>query len=164
MQFRYWQAVQLRLVPSIASSIFSDMMQPYGGDVTIVQEVTPRDLAGPFCSPTISVIRNLLARCDCRTFPNLDRVCVQCVVERTVDACVEAVARVAKREHGCLATGDGNDDGSGGVDGDPSGDGGGDGERGAVAKVLRRAPLFLWTDSPLHSPPPGRLMSGDVLR
>jgi TAG lipase / steryl ester hydrolase / phospholipase A2 / LPA acyltransferase len=174
-QFRYWQALQLRLVPSIVSSLFPHMMQPYEGDVTIVPEVNGRDLAGLFRNPTAAVVRDFLVRGERQTFPKLDRVRMQCVVERTLDACVEAVARVAKRERGTAAAskaGENADAHGGGCDGEAVSDGeGGFGtgrNSGARmvdgAKALGRAPSWLWTDSPSHSPPPGRSLSWDNWR
>jgi TAG lipase / steryl ester hydrolase / phospholipase A2 / LPA acyltransferase len=94
-QFRYWQALQLRLVPKVISQIFPHMLQPYEGDVTIMPEVNLRDLAQLFRNPTTKTIREFLRRGELQTFPKLDRVRLQCLIERTLDVCVDVVARAS---------------------------------------------------------------------
>jgi predicted acylesterase/phospholipase RssA len=94
-QFRYWQALQLRLVPRLVSSLFPHMLQPYEGDVTIMPEVNLRDLMRLFNNPTVADVRDYLIRGERQTFPELDRLRLHCLIERTLDGCVEAAAHSA---------------------------------------------------------------------
>jgi TAG lipase / steryl ester hydrolase / phospholipase A2 / LPA acyltransferase len=98
-QFRYWQALQLRLVPRIVSSIFPHMLQPYEGDVTIMPEVNLRDLMRLFKNPTKADVRDYLIRGERQAFVELDRLRLHCLIERTLDGCIEAAAQVKGKDH-----------------------------------------------------------------
>lgn len=140
--FRYWQALQLRLVPSVLSALFPHMLQPYEGDITIMPEVNGSDIGGLFSNPDVALVREFLRRGERQTFPKLDRVRQQCLVERTLDACVDIMARTAKIER---------KDSSPGVVGSRDFDD----DRLLVPEIdvpsiesLGRVPSWLWADSP----------------
>lgn len=133
LQFRYWQALQLKLVPRVISSLFPHMMQPYEGDVTIMPEVSFRDLFGLFRNPTPEAVHRFLLRGERQTFPKLDRVRLQCIIERTLDACVDIVAREARHMQkrsmpGCCSLTD-------------------DYCRNELQSSFGRAPSWLWVES-----------------
>lgn len=93
LQFRYWQATQLNLVPRFLSAIFPHFMQPYEGDVTIMPEVTPGDIRRLLQNPSIEQIQDCILRGQQSAFPYLDRIRRQCIIEKALDASVEHVAR-----------------------------------------------------------------------
>lgn len=152
-QFRYWQALQLRLVPRVVSSLFPHMTQPYEGDVTLMPEVNVRDLMGLFTNPTIEVVRDFIQRGERAMFPKLERVRLQCLVERTLDSCVDTVVREEKRmqsvvgpaNHRELDVGDELD------------------IEQRKHRVLGRVPSWLWVES-AGTPPPEPSQSGDSTR
>lgn len=92
VQFRYWQALQLKLVPRVISSLFPHIMQPYEGDVTIMPEVSFRDLFNLFRNPTTEAVHRFITRGERQTYPNLDRIRLQCLVEKVLDQCADIVA------------------------------------------------------------------------
>lgn len=91
-QFRYWQALQLKLIPRIVSHLFPHMLQPYEGDVTIMPEVTMTDISRLFRNPPTETVLYFLRRGELQTFPKLDRVRLHCLIERSLEACVDHVA------------------------------------------------------------------------
>lgn len=99
LQFRYWQALQLNLVPRFLSAIFPHFMQPYEGDVTIMPEISPSDLRRLLCNPTLETVKDSIRRGEKHTFPFLDRIRRQCIIEKALDASVEHVARIQRGEH-----------------------------------------------------------------
>lgn len=96
LQFRYWQMLQMGLVPKLVASIFPHFMQPYAGDVTIMPDVRLADLANLLSNPSLDTVWRYARRGEVQTFPFVERIRIQCVVERTLDAAVEQVALQAK--------------------------------------------------------------------
>ncbi len=104
LQFRYWQATQLNLVPRFLSAVFPHFMQPYEGDVTIFPEVNLTDIKRLLRNPTAPVVRECIRRGELTTFPFLDRIRRQCIIERALDASVEHVARMQRPSNESFAT------------------------------------------------------------
>lgn len=100
LQFRYWQALQLNLVPRFLAAIFPHFMQPYEGDITIMPEIHPSDLRRLLCNPTLESVKDTIRRGEKQTFPFLDRIRRQCIIEKALDASVEHVARMHRGEDG----------------------------------------------------------------
>lgn len=96
LQFRYWQAMQMGLIPKLLSSIFPHFMQPYAGDVTIMPEVRFSDLGRLLSNPTADAVLDYIRRGEIHTFPYLDRIRLHCLIERTLDQSVEYVATMAR--------------------------------------------------------------------
>ena len=97
LQFRYWQASQMGLVPRLVTSIFPHFMQPYAGDVTIMPDVRWSDLTRLLRNPTVETVLGFIKRGEIQTFPFLDRIRLHCQVEQTLDAAVEHVAKSARK-------------------------------------------------------------------
>lgn len=96
LQFRYWQALQMGLVPKLLTSIFPHFMQPYAGDVTIMPDVRLSDLTKLLRNPTAESVQGFIRRGEIQTFPFLDRIRLHCLIEQTLDKSVEYVATAAK--------------------------------------------------------------------
>lgn len=96
LQFRYWQLLQIGLVPRLLTSIFPHFMQPYAGDVTIMPDVRLADLLNLLRNPTPESIMGTLRRGEIQTFPFLDRIRLHCLIEQTLDTSVECVATMAQ--------------------------------------------------------------------
>lgn len=96
LQFRYWQALQMGLVPKLLTSIFPHFMQPYAGDVTIMPDVRLSDLTKLLRNPTPESVHGFIRRGEVQTFPFLDRIRLHCLVEQTLDTSVEFVATAAR--------------------------------------------------------------------
>ncbi len=97
IQFRYWQALQLNLVPRIIAAIFPHFIQPYEGDVTIMPDVSLTDLLRLLRNPNVRTLKHCIERGERQTFPFLDRIRRQCVIEKALDASVEHVARTSSK-------------------------------------------------------------------
>lgn len=95
-QFRYWQALQMGLVPKLLTSIFPHFMQPYAGDVTIMPDIRVSDLTRLLSNPTSESIQGFIRRGEVHTFPFMDRIRLHCLIEQTLDRSVESVAAAAK--------------------------------------------------------------------
>ncbi|PXF47544.1 Triacylglycerol lipase SDP1 [Gracilariopsis chorda] len=98
LQFRYWQAMQMGLIPKLLSSIFPHFMQPYAGDVTIMPEVRLSDLGRLLSNPTRDAVLDYIRRGEIHAFPYLDRIRLHCLIERTLDQSVEYVATMARSD------------------------------------------------------------------
>lgn len=98
LQFRYWQALHMGLVPRLLTAIFPHFMQPYAGDVTIMPDVRLCDLTKLFSNPTASLVKQFLKRGELQTYPYVDCVRLHCSIERALEKCVEHVARMPKTE------------------------------------------------------------------
>lgn len=96
LQFRYWQALQMGLVPKILTSIFPHFMQPYAGDVTIMPDVRLSDLTKLLRNPSRESVHGFIRRGELQTFPFLDRIRLHCLIEQTLDNSVEFVAAAGK--------------------------------------------------------------------
>lgn len=100
LQFRYWQALQMGLVPRVLSAIFPHFMQPYAGDVTIMPDVRLSDLRKLMQNPTPELVRHLMYRGEMQTYPYVDSVRLNCSIERALDKCVEHIASIPKHDEG----------------------------------------------------------------
>lgn len=104
LQFRYWQALQMGLVPRMLSAIFPHFMQPYAGDVTIMPDVRLSDLRKLMQNPTPELVKQLMRRGEMQTYPYVDSVRLNCSIERALDKCVEYIAAIPKHEEGLRST------------------------------------------------------------
>ena len=144
LQFRYWQLLQMGLVPKLLRSIFPHFMQPYAGDVTIMPDIRLMDLQNLLQNPTPESIKGTVRRGEVQTFPFIDRIRQHCLIEQTLETAVECVATMAHEV----------------VDNKPE----------AVSKkataqrtpVFGRVPDWLWTDT--RSMPPAGSMSSMAQR
>eukprot|EP00172_Hildenbrandia_rubra_P004252 Plantae.Rhodophyta-Hildenbrandia_rubra.ctg8214.p1 GENE.Plantae.Rhodophyta-Hildenbrandia_rubra.ctg8214~~Plantae.Rhodophyta-Hildenbrandia_rubra.ctg8214.p1 ORF type:complete len:795 (-),score=164.91 Plantae.Rhodophyta-Hildenbrandia_rubra.ctg8214:6482-8866(-) len=91
-QFRYWQLMQLQVIPRLVSSIFPHFVQPYEGDVTIMPRVSFRDIRRLLTNPTREDVRDCIRRGEQQTFEKIDRIRLHCLIERTLEAAIESVA------------------------------------------------------------------------
>lgn len=98
LQFRYWQALQMGLVPRLLSSIFPHFMQPYAGDVTIMPDIRLSDLSMLMHNPTTEMLKDFMKRGEVQTYPYIDCIRLHCSIERALDKCVEYVATMAKED------------------------------------------------------------------
>lgn len=98
LQFRYWQAMQLGLIPRLLSAIFPHFMQPYAGDVTIMPDIRLSDLSMLMRNPTPELLKDFMKRGELQTYPYIDCVRLHCSIERALDKCVEYVATMTKED------------------------------------------------------------------
>lgn len=175
VQFRYWQLLQMGLVPKLVSAIFPHFMQPYAGDVTIMPHVRLTDLTVLMKNPTHELVVDFLNRGALQTYPYIDVVRLHCSIERVLDKCVEQVATTATttgkevhdRMNGLRGRGDNNgndrmngegevDDNGDSCEGDSNKDGKGDSERNSREwpslssgsfGLFGRVPSWLWLDA-----------------
>lgn len=55
--------------------------------------ITWEDLTKLLTNPTTAYIRNCIRRGEKRTFPNIDRIRLHCLIERTLEAAIETLAQ-----------------------------------------------------------------------
>ncbi|CDF40708.1 unnamed protein product [Chondrus crispus] len=103
-QFRYWQLLQMGMVPKLLTAIFPHFMQPYAGDVTIMPDVRLSDLTKLLRNPTSESVHGSIRRGEIQTFPFLDRIRLHCLIEQTLDRSVESVATAAKGDETPLSS------------------------------------------------------------
>ncbi|GAB0495262.1 hypothetical protein MMPV_006561 [Pyropia vietnamensis] len=145
-QLRYWQASQLGLLPQFLRSLFPVLVQPYQGDVTIMSPVQVTDLARLFQNPTPASVHSAMRAGEALTWPAIHIIRHHCLLERTLERCVEAVARAAALDEPT--------DAAGAAAGGTAEGGGGDVDGSRQARRRRRrgsglfgrTPSWLWLD------------------
>jgi len=95
-RLRYWQLLQLGLVPAFVRVLFPIFVQPYEGDVTISPELDVEDILRLFINPSVEYTHGSCQSAERRTFEKLEEIRNHCLIEN----CLERYARrVARRIH-----------------------------------------------------------------
>jgi predicted acylesterase/phospholipase RssA len=93
LKFRYSQLEGLGLVPRIFRMTISILTQPFEGDVTVLRDLSLADLRKLFRNPTLQDIRAAVARGQRLAYTKLDEIHHNCLIEFTIDDCIEYIGR-----------------------------------------------------------------------
>jgi len=91
--FRYCQLIQLNIMPSILKRLFPIFVQPYSGDVTIAPEIQFRDWLRLFSHADMNELQDAIKRGEQMTFPKLDMIRNHCLIELTLQKCLDRLIR-----------------------------------------------------------------------
>lgn len=138
LKFRYRQLHEFGVAPRLMSSLFPVITQPFEGDVTIMRDVSVHDLRRLFVNPSHDDIRDAVRRGERLTFAKLDEIRHNCLLEITLDGCIERMAHRQVRAAGQR----GNGGGSGKSHAVATGGSGATG----TARRLPSVPSWLWAE------------------
>ncbi|KAA8496595.1 Triacylglycerol lipase SDP1 [Porphyridium purpureum] len=93
LQFRLWQLFHYDLVPESFKRLYHVFMQPYTGDVNLVADVRAGDWLRLFQNPTVDMVSDLLDRGASMAYPKIDEIRHHCLIELTLQGCVDYLSR-----------------------------------------------------------------------
>ncbi|KAK4529730.1 hypothetical protein CCYA_CCYA02G0587 [Cyanidiococcus yangmingshanensis] len=105
LKFRYTQLEGFGLVPRILRTLYMVLTQPFEGHVTVLRDLRLADLRGLFRNPTVRDIREAILRGRRLAYAKMDEIHHNCLIEFTIDDCIEYIGRKFESYEGAAVSG-----------------------------------------------------------